>query len=73
MDREICYFNYNSKQINKCNVALKLIRFLAVSNLFPLDVVQKCQRYQLCVWGKTRGKNIDHMLEALYSKNVFDP
>ena len=26
-----------------------LIRFLTVSNLFTLEVVQKCQRCQLCV------------------------
>ena len=28
------------------SIALKLIQFLTVSNLFPLEVVQKCQ---LCV------------------------
>ena len=40
MDREISHLNDNTMK----NVsALKLIRLLTVSNLFPLKVVQKCQ------------------------------
>ena len=31
------------------NVTLKQIKQLPVSNLFPLEVVQKCQHCQLCV------------------------
>ena len=34
---------------DKCKFALKLIRLLAISNLFPLKVVQKYQRCQCCV------------------------
>ena len=48
-DREIHHINYNSKHHGKCKFAFKLIRFLTVSNLFTLEVVQKCQRCQLCV------------------------
>ena len=34
--------------------ALKQIKVLLVSNLFPLEVVQKCQRYKLCVFEQKR-------------------
>ena len=53
MGREICYFNYNSRHCDKCEFALKLIRLLAVSNLFLLDVVQKIPTLPtLCITGK---------------------
>ena len=45
MDREICHFNYKWKYYDKC----ECIRLSGASNLFPLEAVQKCQRYQLCV------------------------
>ena len=48
-DIEIHHINYNSKHHGKCKFAFKLIRFLNVSNLFTLEVVQKCQHCQLCV------------------------
>ena len=41
----------NSKHLGKCQFALKLIQFSIVSNLFPLEVVQKCQ---CCHCRKTR-------------------
>ena len=44
-DEEINYFNFNGK----CKFPLKLIWYLIVLNLFPLEVVQKCQSCQLCV------------------------
>ena len=52
LDREISHFNMNSKHLGKCQFVLNLIPFSTVSNLFPLDVVQKCQCYQLM--GKLR-------------------
>ena len=39
----INYFNISSKYHDKCKFALKLILFLIVCNLFPLEVVQKWQ------------------------------
>ena len=47
MDREISDLNYISKNYDKCKSALKLIRFLTVYNLFPLEVVQNCELCQL--------------------------
>ena len=49
MDREISHFDFNSEYHDKCKSALKLIKILTVSNLFSLEVVQKCQHCQLCV------------------------
>ena len=49
LDRGINHFNFNSKHHDKCKFALKLIGLLTVFNLFPLEVVQKCQDRQLCV------------------------
>ena len=46
MDREISDFNHNS---NKYKSAMELTRLLTVFNLFPLEVVKKCQLCQLCV------------------------
>ena len=48
-DRQIHHINYNSKHHGKCKFHFKCIRFLTVSNLFTLEVVQKCQHCQLCV------------------------
>ena len=48
-DREISHFNINSKHLDKCQFTLKLILFSVVSNLFPLEVMQKCLCCQLCV------------------------
>ena len=49
LDREINHFNFNSKHYDKSKFTLKLIGLLTVFNLFPLEVVQKCQDRQLCV------------------------
>ena len=49
LDIEINPFNFNSKHYDKCQFSLKLIGLLTASNLFPLEVVQKCQHCQLCV------------------------
>ena len=49
LDIEINPFNFNSKHYDKCKFSLKLIGLLTVSNLFPLEVVQKYQHCQLCV------------------------
>ena len=43
------YFNFNSKYHDKCIFVVKLISLANTSNLFPLEVVQKCQHCQLCV------------------------
>ena len=39
----------NSKHPSACQLALKWIHFSTLSNLFWLEVVQKCQCCQLCV------------------------
>ena len=46
MDIAIKYLNFNSRYHDKCKVALKIIPLVTISNLFSLEVVQKCQ---LCV------------------------
>ena len=55
LDRENNPLKFNSKHYDKCNFSLKHIGFLTVSNLFPLEVVQKCRKYQLCVLRKNAG------------------
>ena len=62
LDREINHFNFNSKHYEKCKFALKLIEFLTVSNLFKLEVVQKCQHCQLCVLQKNSIGSIPYVL-----------
>ena len=54
LDKELSYFSFYSRYHDKCKVALKQIKLLPVSNLFPLEVVQKCQRYKLCVFEQKR-------------------
>ena len=52
MDIVISHLNFNSKLLDKCKFALKLIPVITISNLFSLEVAQKCQHWQLCVlWG----------------------
>ena len=38
---------FNSKHHDKCQFGLKLISLVATSNLFSLEVVQKCQHCEL--------------------------
>ena len=47
--REISHFNMNSNRHDKCQFVLKLIQLSTISNLLPLEVVQKCQYCKLCV------------------------
>ena len=49
IDRENDHISYNSKDHEKCKFTLKVLRYLTVSNLFTLEVIQKCQCCQLCV------------------------
>ena len=39
----------NSKHHDKCKFALKFIQLSTIFNLFPSEVVQRCQYCQLCV------------------------
>ena len=48
-DWEINHFNFNSEYKDKCKFDLKLSWYLAVLNLFQLEVVRICQCCQLCV------------------------
>ena len=41
------HLNFDSKHHDKCKFTLKLISLTIVSNLFSLEVVQKCQHCQL--------------------------
>ena len=46
----ISYLNFKSKHHDKCKFAVKLISLANTSNFFfSLEVVQKCQHYQLSV------------------------
>ena len=49
MDILLNLLNFNSKHHDKCKVELKCIPLVTTSNLFSLEVVQKCQ---LCVTRK---------------------
>ena len=49
MDIVNSHLNFNSKHLDKCKFALKLIPIITVSNLFSVEVAQKCQHCQLCV------------------------
>ena len=49
MDIVVSYLNFNSRYHDKCTFVVKLIPLVSTSNLFPLEVAQKCQLYQLCV------------------------
>ena len=40
--------NNDSKRYDKCKFTLKLVRYLTVSNSFPLKVIQNYQNWQLC-------------------------
>ena len=68
LDRETCDFNYNSKYYGKFKFTLKLIRFLTVCNWYPLEVVQKCQHWQLCVLWQKIGNLV---LKSKEQKNIL--
>ena len=74
MDIIISHININSRHRDKCKFALKLIPLATTmtSNLFPLEVVQKCQ---VCVlWENTIGafNCLDAFNWYLFSSN-FGP
>ena len=43
MDIAINHLNFNSRHHDKCGVTLKSIPLVTTSNLFSLEIVQKCQ------------------------------
>ena len=49
MDIVISHFNFNSKHHDESKFTLTFISLVTTSNLFPLEIVQKCQHWQLCV------------------------
>ena len=50
IDIVISYLNCNSKCHDKCTqIEAKLISFTSTSNLFSLEVIQKCQHFRFCV------------------------
>ena len=55
--REIKYFNFNSKHHDKCEFSLKFIWVSTVSNLFPLEVIQKVNIANFVFYGKTQLKS----------------
>ena len=52
IDIVVSHLNFNLKHHDKCKFVVELIRWCEGSNLFPLEVVQKCQHCQLCVLRK---------------------
>ena len=48
LDREVSHFNISSKHHRKCELVLSLIQFSTISNLYPLEVIQKCPSCPLC-------------------------
>ena len=69
MDRQFCYLNYYSKHYDKCKFALKLIRLITVSNLFPLEFEQNAN---FAYYGKTRKPtdSDNHMSFCVQQKTV---
>ena len=59
LDRDLSHFSFYSRYHDKCKFALKQIKLLPVSHLFSLEVVQKCQRCQLCVFEQKRPNPAD--------------
>ena len=60
------YFYMSSKHHGKCQFALKLIQLSTIANLFPLEVVQKCQCSQLCVLRENSNKMVTtHKIETV--------
>ena len=49
MDVVINHLYFDLKHHYKCEFTLKLILLVITSNLFSLEIVQKCQHCQLCV------------------------
>ena len=49
MDNVISHFSFNKKHNDKCKFALNFLPLVTTSNLFSLEVVQKCQHCQLFV------------------------
>ena len=77
MDTVITHFNFNPKQHHgKCKCALTFIPLLSTSNLFTLEVVQKCQHCQLCeLWENStvtlyNNVNLDNI--ALFKSTLHD-
>ena len=52
LDGQIYYFNFDSKH-DKCKCSSKLIGFLTVSNLLPLEVVKNINIAIFLYYGKT--------------------
>ena len=46
------HLTFNLKHHDKCKFAVKWTPLVTTSNIFPLEVVQKCQHCQLCVLRK---------------------
>ena len=63
MDTDISHLILNLKHRVKCKFALKLIILATTSDLFSLQVVQKCQHCQLYV---------DLLLENSTAQDVFN-
>ena len=70
-DTEIDQLNFNLKHYEKCKFSLKPIRLLTVSNLFPLDIAQKCQSCQLRSWRENSKVKI--LPCHKYEEGIADP
>ena len=49
MGTVISHITFNLKHNDKCKFALTFISLATTSNLFSVEVVQKCQHCQFCV------------------------
>ena len=52
---------FYSKQYDKCKSAFQFILLVLLFNLYPLEVVQKCQRSQLCALRENSDEQIELM------------
>ena len=61
VDTVVSHIYFGSKYDVKCKFASTFIHLVTIANLFPLEIAERCQYYQLCVlrvyYGKTRKKS----------------
>ena len=74
----ISHINCISKHLNKYKCALKLIHLITMFTLFPLQDVQQCQIWQLCVFrenssGKTQFVPVSLIVAMGRTKGQHNP
>ena len=66
LDREVSHFNISSKHHRKCKFVLSLIQFSTISNLYPLEIVKKCQCCQFCALGENSTVDTENVFFTIF-------